>query len=175
MKIAAILFAGLLAACSAAPSIAQQPAHSHGEAATSPNATVAVRGPDGKTLEAGAAMLKGLPRATLTRTIHGKTQVFEGALLGAVLETAGAPSGEALRGKALSLVVLVRARDGYQVALSLAEVDPRLGGSQVILADTADGKPIGPEDGPYRLIVEGDRKPARSARMVSEIVVRAAE
>jgi len=37
------------------------------------------------------------------------------------------------------------------------------------LADQADGKPLDPKEGPFRLVVDGDLKPARSARSVVEI------
>jgi hypothetical protein len=43
---------------------------------------------------------------------------------------------------------------------------------RVILADRADGAPLPVGIGPYRLIVEGDQRGARLARMVASIEVR---
>lgn len=50
---------------------------------------------------------------------------------------AGAPLGDKLRGKALATYVIARAKDGYVVVYSLAEVDPAMSGSQMMVADTA--------------------------------------
>jgi DMSO/TMAO reductase YedYZ molybdopterin-dependent catalytic subunit len=102
----------------------------------------------------------------------GKKATYEGVPLTALLARVDAPTGEKLRGGELTDVVIVTAADGYQIALSLAETDPAMRKSAIILADKQDGKPIAAEDGPYRLIVEGDLRPARSARMVTKIEVR---
>jgi len=37
------------------------------------------------------------------------------------------------------------------------------------------GAPMAVGQGPYRLVVEGDKRPARSARMVSTITLRRAQ
>ena len=42
----------------------------------------------------------------------------------------------------------------------------------MILADKMDGAPLIPHDAPYRLVVDGDQKPARSVYAVSKIEVR---
>ena len=72
--------------------------------------------------------------------------------------------------------MLVTGQDGYRVALGLAEADPGVRADKIILADRVDGHAIEGKDGPIRLVVEGDLKPARSVRMVRSIaVVRAGE
>jgi len=118
------------------------------------------------------AEVAALPQVSLpVKTKDGQTHVFSGPSLAAILKIAGAPSGADLRGKDLADVVVVSARDGYRVALSLAETDPALGGKKIVVADRVDGKAIGPEDGPFRLIVAGDTRAARWARMVRQIAV----
>jgi DMSO/TMAO reductase YedYZ molybdopterin-dependent catalytic subunit len=92
--------------------------------------------------------------------------------LAAVLERIDAPLGQRLRGPALRSYVVVRAADGYAVVLSLAEVDPAMRQSTIIVADRADGQPLPADDGPFRLVVEGDTRPARSVRQVTAIEVR---
>jgi len=119
-----------------------------------------------------AAALAALPRTTLSITIHGTQHSFEGALLSDVLALVGAPSGERLRGGALTSVVLVRARDGYEVAYALAETDAQFKRERIILADRMDGAALPADDGPFRIINESDLRPARSARMVTQIDVR---
>jgi len=68
--------------------------------------------------------------------------------------------------------VLVTAKDGYAVALALADTDPLVRKDQILLADQADGAPMPNGVGPYRLVVEGDQRGARMARMVVSIEVR---
>lgn len=82
-----------------------------------------------------------------------------------------------LRGAALARYVVVTASDGYRAVLSLAEPDSATvrtaPGGPVLLADRVDGRPPGTEDGPLRLVVPGDLRPARSVRGVARIEVRA--
>lgn len=78
----------------------------------------------------------------------------------------GAPSGNALRGPALLMAVVVEARDGYRVAFTLGELDPLLGKAEVVLADRCNGAMLDAEDGPFRLAVAGDTRGARSVRQV---------
>ncbi|CAN5432472.1 hypothetical protein BH10PSE3_BH10PSE3_10210 [soil metagenome] len=102
---------------------------------------------------------------------HGEKHVYEGALLIDALAKVGTPAGKAIHGPEMADVVLVKARDGYQVAFGLAELDPGTRPNRIILADKVDGAPLGGKDGAFRLVAEGDLRPARSARMVSEVEV----
>ena len=117
-----------------------------------------------------AALLSGLPRLAVQATIHGETHTYEGP---ALIDVAAAitPFEQPVRGAALGTVVTVTARDGYRVSFGLAELDAATTGRAIILADTVDGSLIGAEDGPYRVIVEGDLRGARQARMVERIEV----
>jgi DMSO/TMAO reductase YedYZ molybdopterin-dependent catalytic subunit len=69
------------------------------------------------------------------------------------------------------LVVLVEGSDGYGAAFSLAELLPEVGNRQVWLALDLDGEPLTGRDGPTRLIVPDDQKPARWIRNVAVIHV----
>ena len=113
-----------------------------------------------------------MPHVTLTVSVEGKTHAYAGVPLAQLLARVGAPSGKALKGADLSDVVLVTAKDGYAVALALAETDPLVRKDQIILADAADGAPMPDGLGPYRLVVEGDQRGARLARMVVSIELR---
>lgn len=95
----------------------------------------------------------------------------EGVWLHEVLKRAGVPSGTELRGKALAGYVLAEAQDGYQVVFSLAELDPVFTDNQVLLADTAGGKPLGGAQGPFRLVAPKDKRGARSVRMLARLEV----
>lgn len=128
-------------------------------------------GLDGRVVTVTAAEIAALPRTKVTFAGHGESHDYEGPLLIDVLARAGAPTGEALRGRALADIALVEASDGYAVAFGLAEADPNTRANRMILADRADGAALSARDGPFRVIVEGDLRPARSARMVSKITL----
>ncbi len=105
-------------------------------------------GPDGQTATLAAADIATLPHVTLTVTIEGKSVSYAGVPLSRLLERVGAPTAKALHGPALRDVVLVTGRDGYAAALALAETDPGFRKEQVLLADRADGQPLGETTGP---------------------------
>jgi hypothetical protein len=101
-----------------------------------------------------------------------KAHQFSGVAVSEILARAGAPSGEKLRGHALRLIVIFRARDGYAVSFSLADFDADYSDRTIFLADQEDGAPLWKTSGPLRLIVPGDKKAARWERMVSSIEIR---
>jgi len=125
-----------------------------------------------RVLQVGPDTTSGLSRQSLSLTAHGETHVYEGPTLASVLERLDAPLGQRLRGEALKTFVVVRAADGYVVVFSLAEIDPAMSPTAVILANETDGAPLSAEEGPLRLIVEGDARPARSVRQVTAIELR---
>jgi DMSO/TMAO reductase YedYZ molybdopterin-dependent catalytic subunit len=112
-----------------------------------------------------------MPRASAHTTSNGVETVYEGVPLTEVLKKAGVPQGAELRGKALATYILVTAQDGYQVVFSLAEVDPAFIDNQILLADTANGKPLFGAQGRFRLVVPKDKPGARSIRMVTKLEI----
>jgi DMSO/TMAO reductase YedYZ molybdopterin-dependent catalytic subunit len=142
-------------------------------AAQSAQATLSLTGEVTQELHLTAADLKALPRTTVTATdAHEKqTHVFEGVMLQELLKRAGVPIGEALRGKGLAMCVVAGASDGYHAVYSLGELDPSIGGELVLVADTMDGQPIPAGQGPLRLVVPSDQRPARWVRMLQSLTV----
>ena len=121
--------------------------------------------------------LKKMPRKTLTvlNPHDKKTETYEGVLLEDLLEKAGVPHGEDLRGAAMITYVIAEAEDGYRVVYSLAELDSGILDSDVIVADTLDGASMGAKVVPFRLVAPHEKRPARWVRMLKSItVVRAA-
>ena len=133
------------------------------------SATVLTVANDGKTVTIAAVDLKALPRARAEIKDEGRTVVYEGVLVADVLKRVDAPLGAAMRGDALGTVVVATATDGYQVVFSLAELDPALTGSEIIVADSADGKPLVEKQGPFRVVVPRDVRPTRSVRMLDRL------
>jgi DMSO/TMAO reductase YedYZ molybdopterin-dependent catalytic subunit len=132
---------------------------------------VQVTGDVKQALTLSADDLAKMPRATARTTNNGIETVYEGVWLHDVLKKAGVPEGSELRGKALTTYVLVSAQDGYQVVFSLGELDPAFVDSEILLADTANGKPLFGAQGRFRLVAAKDKPGARSVRMLSKIEV----
>jgi hypothetical protein len=138
--------------------------------------SVRVTGLSGQVANFDAAAVAAMPHGRATLTAHGESHVYEGPLLIDLLAKAGTPTGAAIRGAEMADVVMVTGSDGYRVALGLAETDPMTRSEKIILADRVDGHAIDARDGPFRLVVEGDLRPARSVRMVVSVrVSRGAE
>ena len=117
--------------------------------------------------------MKKMPRKTVrVENAHAKkTEVYEGVPLTALLQKAGVLQGEQLRGKGMTGYLLVEAADDYHVLFSLAELDTSFQDSEVLLADTIDGAPLAPDQGPLKLVVPHDKRPARWIKMVAGITI----
>ncbi len=135
--------------------------------------TVVVVGLAGQHETLSAADVARLPHAHVTLSHNDQTTDYAGPLLSDLLRDVGAPLGVRMHGSGVNDIVFVTAADRYRVALSLAEVDPGFHkDAKVILADQADGKPLPPKEGPFRLVVDGDLKPSRSAYSVVAIELK---
>ena len=124
-------------------------------------------------LDLTAADLKGMPRKTLrVDNPHSKkTEVYEGVLVEDLLQKAGVPQGEQLRGSAMATYVLADAADNYRVVFSLAEFNSSFQASEIIVADTMDGAPLPGALGPFRLVVPHEKRPARWVEMLKSLTV----
>ena len=126
---------------------------------------------DGATRTVSASELQRLPRDTARMVFHDQPAVvYGGVRLADVLRAAGVRT-DSLRGPALATRLVIEASDGYRVVLTLADLDPSLGGRRILLADRVDGKALPADEAPWRLVVTGDQRPARSARQVVTIRV----
>jgi DMSO/TMAO reductase YedYZ molybdopterin-dependent catalytic subunit len=119
------------------------------------------------------ADLKKMPRKTLSvvNPHDKKKETYEGVLVEDLLARAGVPQGEKLRGTSMATYVVAEAADGYRVVFSLAELDSGILESEVIVADTLDGAPLSPQQGPFRLVAPHEKRPARWVRMLNSIAV----
>lgn len=124
-----------------------------------------------KSVTLSTAELASLPHVAAKRQDHGKLVECEGVPVIELLRRAGLPSGEALRGLALTTIVIASARDGYKVAFSLGELDGSLGDAGAVVADRCGGQVLQPEMGPLRLILPKDQRPARSVRQLQRFTV----
>lgn len=157
----------------ALPASAQTPA----PAVKAAPATLSVRGNGVTPLSLTAEEFSKLPRATVSVTNRdGSKTVFEGVSLFEVMRRAGMKAGEGVHGKeAMTIttaVVVVEAADGYKAVFAQAEFDPAYTSRVILVADRKDGKPLGDEEGPFRLIAPDDKRPARWVRNVATLVFK---
>src|SRR5262249_362561 len=117
--------------------------------------------------------LKKMPRKTVkTVNPHSqKAETYEGVALQEILQRAGIPAGENLRGAAMTSYVVAEASDGYRVVFSLAELDPGMGDAEVLVADKLDGAALDAKHGPLQLVAPHDKRAARWVRMLKGLTV----
>ena len=106
------------------------------------------------------ADMEALPHIKITTT----SATYEGVDLKAVLQKAGVEFGEVLRGKRLANCLVVEAADRYRVVFALPEIDPAFVEKQVVLAFLKDGKPMDDKEGPFRIVIPGEKRMARWVR-----------
>lgn len=132
-----------------------------------------IRGTDHTSVQLTASDLEKMPRKTL-RVVNPhtrETEIYEGVPIAELLKRVGVPQGEKLRGAAMASYVVAQASDGYRVVFSLAELDSDFVDEDVIVADTLNGKPLGANQGPFRIVAPHDKRPARWIRMLKSLTV----
>jgi hypothetical protein len=126
-----------------------------------------VQGEIGAPLQLTTAELAQFPRQSVTAKGHdGKESRYEGVAVFEILKKAGVPAGKELRGKAVSLYLVVEGSDGYRAVFALAEFDPAFTDRVILLADHRDGQPLSSREGPLQIIVPGEKRHARWVRQV---------
>lgn len=121
------------------------------------------------TLDAAALKTKTRKTVTVTNGHTNQSEEYSGVLLVDLLPNT--PTGKALHGKALATYVVAEGSDHYRAVLSLAEIDPAFHPGDVLVADTLNGKPLDAKEGPFKLIVTEDKRPARWVRNLVSITV----
>jgi len=120
--------------------------------------------------------LRNMPRQTVkvVNPHEKKEEIYEGVAIRELLRRAGIPQNDKLRGSAMATYVVAEAADGYRVVYSLAELDSDFQDSEVIVADTLNGSPLGEKQGPFKMVAPHDKRPARWIRMLKSVTVRTA-
>lgn len=135
-------------------------------------AVVKVTGEVTTPLTISSADLQQYKQKTVIRKDRdGKDHTYSGVVVAEILAKAGVTLGSELRGENLAKFLLVEASDGYQVLFALAELDKGFTDRTIILADKVDGQPLAPADGPFRIIVQDEKKPARCIKQVTVMKV----
>ncbi|MBV7530512.1 molybdopterin-dependent oxidoreductase [Chitinophaga sp. sic0106] len=144
--------------------------------AVAQTATITVDGEVTTPLKLSTADISNMKKTTLQATDRdGKAHAYSGVPVTDILRLAGVTLGPRLRGENMAKYLLVKSGDGYEVLFSLAELDSSFTDRVVILADQVDGKPLPEGKGPFRLVVPGEKKPARWIWEVTGMTVRFAK
>jgi|SRR5215471_6627904 len=135
-----------------------------------------VSGEVDRPLKLTASDIAALPRLTVRAKEHnGQEASFEGVALIEVMKAAGMKFGESMRGKALSAYFVIKASDGYQVIFTPPDLDQAFTDRVILLADKKNGALLSAAEGPLRIVVPDEKRPARWVRNVISISVRHAE
>ena len=148
------------------------PPTTQGPTAFPPVKQTVIVGPTGKTLVVTPAVLADLRRGEAVMINHSVPHTYEGVRLTELLRLVDAPTGARIHADADRDYLVVTGGDGFRAVYSLAETDGSVQLHPVILADHMDGAPLIAHDAPFRLVVDGDQKPARSVYAVSRIEVK---
>ena len=71
-------------------------------------------------------------------------------------------------------LIVAGATDDFHVVITMCDANPQCRSGQAIVADTLDDKPLA-ADGAFKLVLTEDKKPARWARNLQSLTVRAVD
>jgi hypothetical protein len=156
-----------------APNARAMEEHTHAPAAPSTNLTLTV---DGRAVTLSVAELQAMPQKMVTvHNEHTKTdETYTGVLLGDLLAKYGFPVDKTTQRKMLRSYLVAEGTDRYGVLYSVTEIESSEHNGEVIVATSMGGKPLG-DDGQFKLIDSGDKKPQRWVRNLSAITVEMIE
>jgi hypothetical protein len=66
---------------------------------------------------------------------------------------------------------VAEAADGYRVVIALPEMDPAFTDKEIVLAFLKDGKPLDEKEGPYRIVIPDEKRPARWIRQLTALKI----
>ena len=126
----------------------------------------------GKSTTFTLADLQAMPQRTLT--VHNGHNKVDEQYTGVGVSDLLAKFGFSVDGDAAKKVyhsyLRAEGTDKYFVLYSASELEPGLRDGDALVALTVDGKPLA-EDGKFKMVISGEKKPARWVRNLSSITV----
>lgn len=141
-----------------------------------PSTSLTVTGLSGTAKTFSPADFKTLPHVTVNvHNAHAnKDESYSGVPVKDLLALVAPAKGEGPKVSGNMTLVIAGATDGFQVALTLCDTNPDCRNGQSIVADTLDGAAL-TQDGAFKLVLSEDKKPARWARNLRSLTVKAAQ
>ena len=127
----------------------------------------------GQSVTLSPADLQDMPRESVS-VVNGhskKTESYSGVPIAALLAKLGLPFEKANEHTLLQSYLVAKGTDGYIVVISAYEALSAVHEGTAIVADTLDGKPLGP-DGAFKLILSGDKRPQRWVRNLASLTLQ---
>jgi len=96
-------------------------------------------------------------------------------LLTDVLAKVTTPTGEAFTKTVASYCLIVEARDGSKALFSWQEIDPPFTDRKFYVVLKRDRMPLSSQDGPFEVIVPGEKRNSRWVRQLVAVKIRQVE
>jgi carboxypeptidase family protein/molybdopterin-dependent oxidoreductase-like protein protein len=139
------------------------------------SARLTIHGIGGTSATLSVADLSMMPQRTVKAKDHGTPVTFEGALLTDVLRKVDLPLGEKFHGTCASYYLTAEARDSYEAVFAWAELDSTFMNKSMYVVTKRNGKPLSEKDGPFQLLVPGEKRSARWVRQLTALTIRQAD
>ncbi|MEZ2345588.1 hypothetical protein [Terriglobus sp. RCC_193] len=141
-----------------------------------PSTSLTVTGLTGTAKTFSAADFKALPHVTVNvHNVHtNKDESYSGVPVKELLALVAPAKGEGPKVSGNMTLIIAGATDGFQVAITLCDTNPDCRNGQSIVADALDGVALA-QDGAFKLVLSEDKKPARWARNLQSLTVKAAQ
>jgi hypothetical protein len=137
-------------------------------------ARVELRRLDGRSRVVTADDLARLPRREVAASAHHVNGRYAGVALGMFSVSSAALRATVCEAPISPITCSSKPADGYRAVFAVAELDTSFTDRSVLLADGKDGAPLAMNEGPFRVVVPGERRPARWVRGVTRISIVAA-
>ena len=135
--------------------------------------TLTVEGHVAHPLKLTLEQVKALPPVTVSlmfQSDHGpQTGTYTGALLLDIVKQAAPVDQGSDAGAPWRHTIIATGHDGYGVAVSIGEIDPRFAGKQVLIAYERDGQPMKGQI--FRMVVPGDAHGGRSVNDLATLEI----
>ena len=139
-----------------------------------PSTELVLTGIAGKTKTLTMLEFSALPHVTVSvhNAHNDKDESYSGVPVKDLLAMVEPAKGEGPKVSSNMTVVIAGATDSFHVAISLCDINPDCRSGQAIVADALNRESIA-ADGAFKLVLTEDKKPARWARNLSSLTVRA--
>ena len=148
------------------------------KSAPTPSTSLTVTLLDGMTNTYSPEQFRALPHVSVhVHNAHNnQDETYGGVPVDALVspKTVVGPSGGPQHASPNIQVIVAGATDKFRVVITMCDVNPQCRTGQAIVADTVDDKPLA-ADGAFKLILTEDKKPARWARNLQSLTVRAVD